>query len=94
MNWPAGHPSRQYAEPVVDVVLPAPQSAQLVCPVEPSVDFPTAHGVQLVDPGDAELLPAGHGRQTFGDDEDELSTTKDPAGQVEASAQSVKQMHG
>ena len=48
--------------------------------------------MQLVDPGDAELLPAGHGRQMVGDDEDELST-KDPAGQVEASAQFAKQMH-
>ena len=46
-----------------------------------------------VDPEDDELLPAGHGRQTASDDEDELST-KDPAGQVEASAQFVAQMHG
>ena len=93
----AGHAREQYDWPTIDVVvtvvLPTTQSVQLVCPVEPPVDFPTAHGVQLVDPGDAELLPAGHGRQTVGDDEDELSM-KDPAGQVEASAQFVKQMHG
>ena len=89
----AGHAREQYGWPVVDVVVPPMQSVQLACPVEPLVDFPAAHGVQLVDPGDAELLPAGHGRQTVGDDEDELST-KDPAGQVEASAQFVKQMHG
>ena len=89
----AGHAREQYAWPVEDAVVPPMQSAQLVCPMEPPVDFPAAHGVQLVDPGDAELLPAGHGRQTVGDDEDELST-KDPAGQAEASAQLVKQMHG
>ena len=90
----AGHTRGQYGCPTADVfvfVLPT-QSAQLVCPVEPPVDFPTAHGVQLVDPADAEIVPAGHGWHTADDDSDEL-LTKDPAGQVEASVQFVAQMH-
>ena len=60
----AGHIRGQYDWPTADdAVVPPTQSAQLVCPVEPPVDLPAAQGVQLVDPGDAELLPAAHEMQ-------------------------------
>ena len=59
----AGHIRGQYDWPTADdAVVPPTQSAQLVCPVEPLVDFPAAHGVQtasLVCPDPAlENLPA------------------------------------
>ena len=54
--------------------------------------------MQLVDPADAELLPAAHGLHMVDDDDDDDDdederSTKDPAGQVEAAVQFVAQIH-
>ena len=61
----AGHARGQYGWPVADAVVPPMQSAQLVCPLEPPVDLPAAHGLQTAAlvrcPGVAsENLPAPH----------------------------------
>ena len=61
----AGHARGQYGWPAVDAVVPPMQSTQLVCPLEPPVDLPAAHGLQIAAlvrcPGVAsENLPAPH----------------------------------
>lgn len=90
LNWPERHDGMHASAPRVVVVVPAGQSVQFAFPVDPKVDFPIAHGVQLLDPAEEEKVPCGHGWHKEGGDE---LATKEPLAQVEVFWQPLKHRH-